>query len=353
MEERIKCPFCGELIMPTAKKCRFCGEWLVQDAQPNVAPQTPTEYTPPEHAQTQPPMYTPPPTSSMEDTFYANTEYTPPVKQVNVAYCDETTISNHSTFNKVVKGFIPPVEKLYYDGIINKPQLDNLIVNLKNVADNGYKSEWDLDPENSLDAMWRYVINVIDLWCEKKGVNLGQWMQNRIDDGGIHIDLGQEDSFFGYLFAYTRYYGDWQNSLENLRFRPIIRSYGFSNSVPNDSQGICFNHPLGEMYFSYCYPWVTRDYVVARLEIDKSFFEAGMPEYMVEKTHSGVYRGRCAAISDVKFAKLMYPNDSQILNLALEIETINERIRNQKNNKILAWGTIAVVVALIIKLMLI
>jgi hypothetical protein len=28
-EDRIKCPFCAELIQPDAKKCRFCGEWLV------------------------------------------------------------------------------------------------------------------------------------------------------------------------------------------------------------------------------------------------------------------------------------------------------------------------------------
>ena len=316
MEERIKCPFCGELIMPTAKKCRFCGEWLVQDAQPNVAPPStsitaPTAvseqsvsstYTPPASKQH---SYTPPPTT-VEDDYLSQIDYSTPIPSVNIAYGEEAKISSRVLFSKVVKGFIPPVEKLYYDGLIDKSQLDNLIVNLDNVAENGYKPEWDYSTE-VVDEMWRFVISVIDFWCDKKGVNLGQWMQNRIDDGGIHIDLGQEDSFFGYLFAYTRYYGDWQNSLENLRFRPIIRSYGFSNSVPNDSQGICFNHPLGEMYFSYCYPWVTRDYVVARLEIDKSFFEAGMPEYMVEKTHSGVYRGRCAAISDVKFAKLMKP----------------------------------------------
>lgn len=28
MNDRKKCPFCGEEIMVTAKKCRFCGEWL-------------------------------------------------------------------------------------------------------------------------------------------------------------------------------------------------------------------------------------------------------------------------------------------------------------------------------------
>lgn len=45
---RIKCPYCGEEIAPTAKKCRFCNEWLPasgtagqtqQPVTPQVAPQ--------------------------------------------------------------------------------------------------------------------------------------------------------------------------------------------------------------------------------------------------------------------------------------------------------------------------
>lgn len=28
MEEKMRCPYCGEEILETAKKCRYCGEWL-------------------------------------------------------------------------------------------------------------------------------------------------------------------------------------------------------------------------------------------------------------------------------------------------------------------------------------
>lgn len=36
MEQQTKeCPYCGEVIMATAKKCRHCGEWLVES--PNTA----------------------------------------------------------------------------------------------------------------------------------------------------------------------------------------------------------------------------------------------------------------------------------------------------------------------------
>ena len=28
MDEKTRCPYCGEIIMPGARKCRHCGEWL-------------------------------------------------------------------------------------------------------------------------------------------------------------------------------------------------------------------------------------------------------------------------------------------------------------------------------------
>lgn len=33
MNEKKRCPYCGEEIMATAKKCIHCGEWLVKDAR--------------------------------------------------------------------------------------------------------------------------------------------------------------------------------------------------------------------------------------------------------------------------------------------------------------------------------
>ena len=120
MEERIKCPFCGELIMPTAKKCRFCGEWLVQDAQPNVAPPQsvnvsaptsnvappPSNATPQQPAVTiappvpptpQQPPYTPPTMQTPSNSAYApvqNVEYTAPTAPNNMEYVEGRTIIN-------------------------------------------------------------------------------------------------------------------------------------------------------------------------------------------------------------------------------------------------------------------
>ncbi|MBO7565614.1 MAG: hypothetical protein J6T60_00750 [Bacteroidales bacterium] len=345
MQDRIKCPLCGELIMATAKKCRFCGEWLTQDVQTPVTSTAPTEYTPPEPPPTQPPMYTPPQTSSMEDTPYSN----PYVKKVNVANFDEVSIAERTKFSKVVRGFVPPVEKLYFDGIIDKPQLSNLIANLQNIEENGYQNEWDYSTDSNLDAMWRYVINVIDLWCEKKNVNLSQWIQHRFDEGGVHFDFGSDGGFMYYLMYYTQYYGDWENSLESLRstYSPLTtRSYGFGNPVPNDIKGICLDHPLGEMYFMKCYPYVTRDYVYDRLKIYIDFFVPGTMEMSSDDKYTTV-------LSDVKFAKLMYKNDNQIMNLVAQLEDFNEKKRNAKRNKIVFYGIAVAIAALIIKLMII
>lgn len=285
----------------------------------------------------------------MEYTTNSNTEYTPSVKQVNVTQCDEITIAGHSTFSKIVKGFIPPVEKLYYDGIIDKAQLNNLLANLKNIADNGFQSEWDNPDESNLDAMSRYVINVINLWCEKKNVNLSQWIQHRFDEGGVHFDLGTNLGFEYYIMYYTQYYGDWENSLESLRspFSPLVtRSYGFGNPIPNDIKGICLDYPLGEMYFIKCYPWVTRDYVYDRLKIYKDFFVPGTMEMATDEKYTTV-------LSDIKFAKLMYKNDNQIMQLVAELENFNDKKRNAKRNKIVFYGIVVVLAALIIKLMVI
>lgn len=35
-EERIKCPYCSELILEEAIKCRFCGEWFSERNKPDV-----------------------------------------------------------------------------------------------------------------------------------------------------------------------------------------------------------------------------------------------------------------------------------------------------------------------------
>ena len=35
-EERIKCPYCSELILEEAIKCRFCGEWFTDKNKPDV-----------------------------------------------------------------------------------------------------------------------------------------------------------------------------------------------------------------------------------------------------------------------------------------------------------------------------
>ena len=35
-EERIKCPYCSELILEDAQKCRFCGEWFAERNKPDV-----------------------------------------------------------------------------------------------------------------------------------------------------------------------------------------------------------------------------------------------------------------------------------------------------------------------------
>ena len=71
MEDRIKCPFCGELIMATAKKCRFCGEWLVQNTQTNVSTAQPTA------ANVNPPFYAAPPSNVVQPSSNATPQQPP------------------------------------------------------------------------------------------------------------------------------------------------------------------------------------------------------------------------------------------------------------------------------------
>lgn len=88
MVEKKKCPFCGELIMPTAKKCRFCGEWL--EVAPQSGPATPPQCS--MQGNESPKVSVPPPIPTVQPTQQSCAKNAaPPIPKVNLAQTSTNT----------------------------------------------------------------------------------------------------------------------------------------------------------------------------------------------------------------------------------------------------------------------
>ena len=114
MDEKKKCPLCGELIMATAKKCRFCGEWLEQPVP--SAPTPPSVSVPPTPSVTSTPPPPPPPPATKvvtppapptqpQQVYAAPTNTQPKIETPPIDNIDGKPIIN--SFEEILPRFFP------------------------------------------------------------------------------------------------------------------------------------------------------------------------------------------------------------------------------------------------------